>query len=89
MEDTGQILKFENHLTGSVAHSLSLTLLAGKTAEHTPINNAAHDAYLQGLYYVAQRSRIGWAMRCRVLERLWRRIHSMRALMRSLPLPTI
>jgi len=57
--DTGQILKFENHLTGSVAHSLSLTLLAGKTAEHTPINNAAHDAYLQGLYYVAQRSRIG------------------------------
>jgi TolB-like protein/DNA-binding winged helix-turn-helix (wHTH) protein/tetratricopeptide (TPR) repeat protein len=57
--DTGQILKFENHLTGSVAHSLSLTLLAGKTTEHIPVNNAAHDAYLQGLYYVAQRSRTG------------------------------
>jgi TolB-like protein/DNA-binding winged helix-turn-helix (wHTH) protein/Flp pilus assembly protein TadD len=58
--DTGQILEFENRLTDSVAHALSLTLLAGKTPEHTPRNYAAHDAYLQGLSYLAERSRPGF-----------------------------
>ena len=58
--DTSQILEFENRLAGSVAHSLSLTLLAGKTPEHTPLNSAAHDAYLQGLYSLSQRSRPGF-----------------------------
>jgi TolB-like protein/DNA-binding winged helix-turn-helix (wHTH) protein/Flp pilus assembly protein TadD len=58
--DTGQILEFENRLTDSVARALSLTLLAGKTPEHTPRNYAAHDAYLQGLSYLAQRSRPGF-----------------------------
>jgi TolB-like protein/DNA-binding winged helix-turn-helix (wHTH) protein/Tfp pilus assembly protein PilF len=57
--DTDRILNFESRLTESVAHSLSLKLLAGKTTEHTPINAAAHDAYLQGLYFVSQRSRLG------------------------------
>jgi TolB-like protein/DNA-binding winged helix-turn-helix (wHTH) protein len=57
--DTGRILNFESRLAESVAHSLSLKLLAGKTTEHTPINAAAHDAYLQGLYFVSQRSRPG------------------------------
>ena len=58
--DTGQILEFENRLTDSVARALSLTLLEGKTPEHTPKNYAAHDAYLQGLTYLAQRSRPGF-----------------------------
>ncbi len=58
--DSDQILEFENHLTASVAHSLSLTLLAGRTPEHTALNPAAHDAYLRGLYYLSQRSRPGF-----------------------------
>ena len=58
--NAAQILEFENRLTESVAHSLSLTLLAGKTTEHIPINYAAHDAYLQGLNYLSQRSRPGF-----------------------------
>jgi TolB-like protein/DNA-binding winged helix-turn-helix (wHTH) protein/Flp pilus assembly protein TadD len=58
--DGGQILEFENRLTGSVAHSLSLALLTRKTPEHTPINYAAHDAYLQGLYFLSQRSQGGF-----------------------------
>jgi TolB-like protein/DNA-binding winged helix-turn-helix (wHTH) protein/tetratricopeptide (TPR) repeat protein len=58
--DGGQILEFENHLTGSVARSLSLTLLAGNSQEHTPSNSAAHDAYLQGLYFLSQRSPSGF-----------------------------
>jgi TolB-like protein/DNA-binding winged helix-turn-helix (wHTH) protein/Flp pilus assembly protein TadD len=56
--DTGQVLEFESRLTDSVAQSLSLKLLA-RTTEHTPLNDAAHNAYLQGLYYVSQRSRAG------------------------------
>ena len=58
--DAGQILEFENHLTDSIAHSLSLTLLAGNATEHIPINSATHDAYLQGLYYLSQRTRPGF-----------------------------
>ncbi|MGO8791503.1 MAG: winged helix-turn-helix domain-containing tetratricopeptide repeat protein [Terriglobia bacterium] len=58
---SGQILEFENRLAGSVAHSLSLTLLAGKGPEHAPVNSAAHDAYLQGLHSLSQRSRPGFA----------------------------
>jgi TolB-like protein/Tfp pilus assembly protein PilF len=58
--DSGQILEFENRLAGSVAHSLSLTLLAGKAPEHAPLNPAAHDAYLEGLYSLSQRSRPGF-----------------------------
>ena len=57
--DTAQILEFENRLTASVARSLSLTLLRGKTPEHAPVNSAAHDADLQGLYFLSQRSRPG------------------------------
>ncbi|HEY0701460.1 MAG TPA: winged helix-turn-helix domain-containing protein [Candidatus Acidoferrales bacterium] len=57
--DSDQILEFENRLTDSVARELSLTLLAGKTPEHTPISHAAHEAYLQGLYFLAQRSKTG------------------------------
>ncbi len=58
--DAGQILEFENRLTDSVATTLSLKLLAGKTAEHAPVNYLAHDAYLQGRYYLSQRSRSGF-----------------------------
>jgi TolB-like protein/DNA-binding winged helix-turn-helix (wHTH) protein/Tfp pilus assembly protein PilF len=54
--DSGQILEFENRLTDAVARSLSLTLLAEKAPEHIPITNEAHEAYLQGLYFLAQRS---------------------------------
>lgn len=57
--DSGQILEFENHLTDAVARSLSLTLLAEKAPEHIPISNEAHEAYLQGLYFLAQRSNTG------------------------------
>jgi TolB-like protein/DNA-binding winged helix-turn-helix (wHTH) protein len=57
--DADQILEFENRLTDSIARSLSLTLLAGTTPEHTPASHAAHDAYLQGLSYLAQRSKSG------------------------------
>lgn len=58
--DSGQILEFENHLTGAVARSLSLTLLAEKSPEHIPSSNEAHEAYLQGLYFLAQRSHDGF-----------------------------
>jgi TolB-like protein/DNA-binding winged helix-turn-helix (wHTH) protein len=58
--DGGQILEFENRVTGSVADALSLTLLAGKSQEQTPSNSAAHDAYLQGLYFLSQRSQPGF-----------------------------
>ncbi|MGA2812451.1 MAG: winged helix-turn-helix domain-containing protein [Candidatus Acidiferrum sp.] len=54
-----QILEFEDRLTSSVAQSLSLTLLAGKSPKHTAISYAAHDAYLKGLYALAKRSKIG------------------------------
>jgi TolB-like protein/DNA-binding winged helix-turn-helix (wHTH) protein/Tfp pilus assembly protein PilF len=57
--DSGQILEFENHVTDAVARSLSLTLLAEKTSEHIPVSNEAHEAYLQGLYFLAQRSKTG------------------------------
>ncbi len=57
--DMAQILEFENRLTTSVTQSLSLTLLAGKAPERNPVNPAAHDAYLQGLYFLSQRSRPG------------------------------
>lgn len=57
--DSEQILEFENHLTDAVARSLSLTLLAEKAPEHIPISNEAHEAYLQGLYFLAQRSNSG------------------------------
>jgi TolB-like protein/DNA-binding winged helix-turn-helix (wHTH) protein len=57
--DSGQILEFENHITDAVASSLSLTLLAEKAPEHIPASNAAHEAYLQGLYFLAQRSKFG------------------------------
>jgi TolB-like protein/DNA-binding winged helix-turn-helix (wHTH) protein/thioredoxin-like negative regulator of GroEL len=56
--DGSQILQFENSMTKSVAHTLSLKLLA--KGEHTPANYAAHDAYLQGRYYLSQRSRAGF-----------------------------
>jgi len=57
--DASQILEFESRLTGAVAHSLSLTLLAGATPEHTPVDSATHDAYLKGLFFLSQRSRAG------------------------------
>lgn len=57
--DSRDILEFENHLTDAVARSLSLTLLAEKTPEHIPTSNEAHEAYLQGLYFLAQRSNPG------------------------------
>jgi TolB-like protein/Tfp pilus assembly protein PilF len=57
--DSGQILEFENHLNEAVARSLSLTLLAEKAPEHIPISNEAHEAYLRGLYFLAQRSNTG------------------------------
>jgi tetratricopeptide (TPR) repeat protein len=57
--DARQLLDLENRLNASVARSLSLTLLNGKSPEHAPLNPAAHDAYLQGLYYLSQRSRPG------------------------------
>ncbi len=58
--DAGQILEFENRLTASVASALSLKLLAGQPAEQAPVNYLAHDAYLQGRYYLSQRSRSGF-----------------------------
>jgi len=58
--DSGQILKFESNLTDSVAQTLSLKLLTGKKPEYAPKNAVAHDAYLQGRYYLALRSREGF-----------------------------
>lgn len=58
--DAGQILEFETDLTQAVAHSLSLTLLTRSAPEHAPVNYAAHDAYLQGLNFVSQRSQSGF-----------------------------
>jgi TolB-like protein/DNA-binding winged helix-turn-helix (wHTH) protein len=58
--NASQILEFENRITASILHSLSLALLAGKTPEHAPATYAAHDAYLQGLYSLSQRSRSGF-----------------------------
>jgi TolB-like protein/DNA-binding winged helix-turn-helix (wHTH) protein len=58
--ETGEILEFENRLTSAVAQSLSLSVLAGKSPEYAPINSAAHDAYLQGLYFLSQRSQSGF-----------------------------
>jgi TolB-like protein/DNA-binding winged helix-turn-helix (wHTH) protein/Flp pilus assembly protein TadD len=55
-----QILEFEDRLTSSVAQSLSLTLLAGKSPKHAAVSYAAHDAYLKGLYALAKRSKIGF-----------------------------
>jgi adenylate cyclase len=54
-----QILEFEDRLTSSVAQSLSLTLLAGKSPKPTAVSYAAHDAYLKGLYALAKRSKNG------------------------------
>jgi TolB-like protein/DNA-binding winged helix-turn-helix (wHTH) protein/Flp pilus assembly protein TadD len=65
--DASQILEFERRLTDSVARSLSLALSAEKTTEHTPPNSAAHDAYLQGLYSLSQRSRSGFESALRSL----------------------
>jgi TolB-like protein/DNA-binding winged helix-turn-helix (wHTH) protein/Tfp pilus assembly protein PilF len=58
--DSGQILEFENRVTDAVARSLSLTLLAEKSPEHIPVSNQAHEAYLQGLYFLAKRSKTGF-----------------------------
>jgi TolB-like protein/DNA-binding winged helix-turn-helix (wHTH) protein/Tfp pilus assembly protein PilF len=58
--DSGQILKFENNLTDSVARTLSLKLLTGKKPEYIPKNSLAHDAYLQGRYYLSLRSKEGF-----------------------------
>jgi TolB-like protein/DNA-binding winged helix-turn-helix (wHTH) protein/Tfp pilus assembly protein PilF len=58
--DSGQILKFESNLTDSVAQTLSLKLLAGKRPEYIPKNPVAHDAYLQGRYYLSLRSKEGF-----------------------------
>jgi TolB-like protein/DNA-binding winged helix-turn-helix (wHTH) protein/Flp pilus assembly protein TadD len=55
-----QILEFEDRLTSSVAQSLSLTLLAGKSPKPTAVSYAAHDAYLKGLYALAKRSKNGF-----------------------------
>ena len=58
--DSGQILKFENNLTDSVAQALSLKLLTEKKPEYIPRNSLAHDAYLQGRYYLSLRSKEGF-----------------------------
>jgi TolB-like protein/DNA-binding winged helix-turn-helix (wHTH) protein/Tfp pilus assembly protein PilF len=58
--DSSQILKFESNLTDSVAQTLSLKLLTGKKAEYFPKNSVAHDAYLQGRYYLSLRSKEGF-----------------------------
>jgi TolB-like protein/DNA-binding winged helix-turn-helix (wHTH) protein/Flp pilus assembly protein TadD len=58
--DSGQILKFESSLTDSVAQTLSLKLLTGRKPEYVPKNAAAHDAYLQGRYYLSLRSKEGF-----------------------------
>ena len=58
--DSGQILKFESNLTDSVAQTLSLKLLTGKKPEYVPKNPVAHDAYLQGRYYLSLRSKEGF-----------------------------
>jgi len=58
--DSGQILKFESNLTDSVAQTLSLKLLTGRKPEYVPTNAAAHDAYLQGRYYLSLRSKEGF-----------------------------
>jgi TolB-like protein/DNA-binding winged helix-turn-helix (wHTH) protein len=58
--DSGQILKFESYLTDSVAQTLSLKLLTGEKPEYVPKNAAAHDAYLQGRYYLSLRSKEGF-----------------------------
>jgi TolB-like protein/DNA-binding winged helix-turn-helix (wHTH) protein/Tfp pilus assembly protein PilF len=58
--DSGQILKFESNLTDSVAQTLSLKLLTGKKPEYVPKNAVAHDAYLQGRYYLSLRSKEGF-----------------------------
>ena len=55
-----QLLGFEDRLAGSVARVLALTPSAARTADHGPASFAAHDAYLQGLYGLAQRSRPGF-----------------------------
>lgn len=57
--NSGEMLDFENRMTASVAKALSLTLLPGEKPERGPVNSAAHDAYLQGLYALSQRSRPG------------------------------
>jgi len=80
METRGQHSEiWKTTLTGSVAHSLSLTCRR-KDAEHTPIQTSRARCLPARLYYVdaALQDWVGqWAGR--VLERLWRRIHSMRA----------
>ena len=58
--DSGQILKFESSLTDSVAQTLSLKLLTEKKPEYVPKNSVAHDAYLQGRYYLSLRSKEGF-----------------------------
>ncbi len=55
--DASQLLEFEGSVAQSVAHELSLKVLAGRGRAYVPRTLAAHDDYLRGLYFLSQRSR--------------------------------
>lgn len=56
----GQLLTFENQVAQSIAKLLSLHFADSSTEEHTPINSVAKNEYLQGMYFLSQRSKQGF-----------------------------
>lgn len=55
----GQLPKFEDQVAESVAGTLSLRP-RDRSVEHVPVSDAAHNDYLQGMYFLAQRSKPGF-----------------------------
>lgn len=58
--ELSNLFAMESTVADSVGHALSLHVPAAMPADYRPTNEAAHDAYLKGLYFVSQRSKRGF-----------------------------
>ncbi len=59
--DLGNLFELENNVADSVAHALTLKEPSLPSPGYMPARVEAHDAYLQGLYSLSERSRSGFA----------------------------
>jgi TolB-like protein/DNA-binding winged helix-turn-helix (wHTH) protein/Flp pilus assembly protein TadD len=58
--EMSNLFAMESTVADSVGHALSLNVPAAMPADYRPANEAAHDAYLKGLYFISQRSKSGF-----------------------------
>jgi TolB-like protein/DNA-binding winged helix-turn-helix (wHTH) protein/Flp pilus assembly protein TadD len=58
--DVSNLLEFENSVADSVVRALAVKLPSLPPAGYRPAKYEAHDDYLQGLYFVSQRSKSGF-----------------------------